>query len=105
MFENQARELLLDQTATVVAMGDLDTFKGLKRHLRVMTWATGRFGLFAQTLRSCLRPEDPRLPVRRGGVRGGAARCSAERGDRVLERVQEQLVLKPEPGRGPAVHP
>jgi len=100
IFENQARELLLDQTATVVAMGDLDTFKALNdtyghdmgdRALR----------LFAQTLRSCLRPED--LACRYGGEEFVVVlpRCSLSEATAVLERVQEQLVLNLSQGEVP----
>jgi len=92
MFENQARELLLDQTTGVVAMGDLDHFKAVNdthghdsgdRALR----------LFSQTLRSCLRPED--LACRFGGEEFVLVlpRCSITEATAVLERVREQLAL------------
>jgi diguanylate cyclase (GGDEF)-like protein len=99
-FENQARELLLDQTTGVVAMGDLDRFKALNdthghesgdRALR----------LFAQTLRSGLRPED--LVCRFGGEEFVIIlpRCSIEEAMAALERVQEQLVLNLSQGEVP----
>ena len=91
---------MLDQTATVVAMGDLDTFKAVNdtyghdagdRALR----------LFAQTLRSCLRPED--LACRYGGEEFVVVlpRCSLSDATCVLERVQEQLVLNLSQGEVP----
>jgi len=100
MFENQAREVLLDGTAAVVAMGDLDSFKALNdthghdagdRALR----------LFAQTLRACLRPED--LACRYGGEEFVVIlpRCSLDDATSVLERVQEQLVLNLSQGEVP----
>jgi len=100
MFENQARDILLDGTSAVVAMGDLDTFKSLNdthghdagdRALR----------LFAQTLRACLRPED--LACRYGGEEFVVVlpRCSLEDATAALERVQEQLVLNLSQGEVP----
>jgi len=100
MFENRARELLVDQSNTVVAMGDLDQFKMLNdthghdsgdRALR----------LFAQSLRSCLRPED--LACRYGGEEFVVLlpRCSVSHAVGVLERVQEQLVLSLTQGEVP----
>jgi len=100
MFENQARELLGDQARAAVAMGDLDRFKSVNdthghdsgdRALR----------LFAQTLQSCLRPED--LACRYGGEEFVIVlpRCSVAEARRVLERVQEQLVLNLTQGEVP----
>jgi len=100
MFENQAREVLVDGTSAVVAMGDLDAFKSLNdthghdagdRALR----------LFAQTLRGCLRPED--LACRYGGEEFVVVlpRCSLDDATSALERVQEQLVLNLSQGEVP----
>jgi diguanylate cyclase (GGDEF)-like protein len=100
MFENQARDILLDQTATVVAMGDLDTFKALNDTYGHDT-GDRALRLFAQTLRSCLRPED--LACRYGGEEFVVVlpRCSLTEATAVLERVQEQLVLNLSQGEVP----
>ncbi len=92
VFENQAREILLDGTSAVVAMGDLDTFKSVNDTYGHDT-GDRALRLFAQTLRSCLRPED--LACRYGGEEFVVLlpRCSLSDATLALERIQEQLVL------------
>jgi diguanylate cyclase (GGDEF)-like protein len=101
VFENHGREILLDGTAAVVAMGDLDTFKSLNDTYGHDT-GDRALRLFAQTLRASLRPED--LACRYGGEEFVILlpRCSLSDASYALERIQEQLVLNLSQGDVPA---
>jgi len=91
VFENHGREILLDGSAAVVAMGDLDTFKSLNDTFGHDT-GDRALRLFAQTLRACLRPED--LACRYGEEFVILLpRCSLVDAVCARERIQEQLVL------------